>query len=78
MSLTTLSFCASPEFAEQTKALARLLSMSASDYVREAVREKNERAMKDRMVFLSRQLLAPHLKESEAMQGSLGDGLEQA
>jgi hypothetical protein len=78
MSPTTLSFRAPAEFAEQTKALARVLSMSASDYVREAVREKNERAMKDRMVFLSRQLSAPHLKESEAMQGSLGDGLEQA
>jgi hypothetical protein len=78
MSLTALSFRASPEFVGQPKALARVLSLSASDYVREAVREKNERAMKDRMVFLSRQLSAPHLKESEAMQGSLGDGLEQA
>jgi hypothetical protein len=52
--------------------------MTASDYVREAVREKNERAMKDRMVFLSRQLSAQHLTESVAMSGSLGDGLDQA
>jgi hypothetical protein len=78
MSATTLSFRAPADFAEQTKALARVLSMSASDYVREAVREKNERAMKDRMVFLSRQLSAQHLTETVAMDGSLGDGLDQA
>ena len=77
MSATTLSFRAPLEFAEQTKTLARTLSMSASDYVREAVREKNERAIKNRMVFLSRQLSALHLAENLSMDGSLGDGLEK-
>ena len=75
MSATTLSFRAPAEFAEHTKTLARTLSMSASDYVREAVREKNERAIKDRMVFLSRQLSALHLAENLSMDGSLADGL---
>ena len=78
MSATTLSFRAPTEFAEQTKTLARTLSMSASDYVREAVREKNERAIRDRMVFLSRQLSALHLAENLSMDGSLGDGLGQS
>ena len=78
MSAATLSFRAPPEFAEQTKALARALSMSASDYVREAVREKNERAIKDRMVFLSQQLSAQHLAENVSMDGSSGDGLGQS
>jgi hypothetical protein len=78
MSAATLSFRAPAEFAEQTKALARTLSMSASDYVREAVREKNERAIKDRMVFLSRQLSALNLAENVSMDGSLGDGLGQS
>jgi predicted DNA-binding protein len=77
MNAATLSFRAPPEFAEQTKALARALSMSASDYVREAVREKNERAIKDRMVFLSRQLSAQHLAENLSMDGSVGDDLGQ-
>jgi hypothetical protein len=77
MSASTLSFRAPLEFAEQTKALARALSMSASDYVREAVREKNERAIKDRMVFLSRQLSVQHLAENQAMDDSVGDGLGQ-
>ena len=77
MSAVTLSFRAPTEFAEQTKSLARTLSMSASDYVREAVREKNERAIRDRMVFLSKQLSAQHLAENVRMDGSLGDGLEK-
>jgi hypothetical protein len=75
MSPTTLSFRAPGEFAEQTKALARAMSMSASDYVREAVREKNERSLKERMMFLSKQLSAQHLVENQAMDGSVGDGL---
>ena len=75
MPAATLSFRAPSEFAEQTKALARALSMTASDYVREAVREKNERALKERMVFLSRQLSTRHLAENQAMDASSGDGL---
>jgi hypothetical protein len=75
MSAATLSFRAPAEFAEQTKALASALGMSASDYVREAVREKNERAIKARMVFLSKQLSAQHLAENQAMDASVGDGL---
>ncbi|MBK9442107.1 MAG: antitoxin of toxin-antitoxin stability system [Comamonadaceae bacterium] len=78
MNPTTLSFRAPADFAQQTKALAQALSMSASDYVREAVREKNERAMKDRMIFLSRQLSAQHLGDNLAMDGSVGDGLDPA
>ena len=58
--------------------MARALSMSASDYVREAVREKNERALKERMVFLSGQLSAQHLAENQTMDASVGDGLAQS
>jgi predicted transcriptional regulator len=75
MSTATLSFRAPAEFAAQTKALAQAFSMSSSDYVREAVREKNERALKERMVFLSAQLSERHLAENEAMDSSTGDGL---
>ena len=54
MTAATLSFRAPSEFAEQTKALAK--AMTSSDYVREAVREKNERTMRSLMVlsFFSR------------------------
>jgi len=75
MHTATLSFRASPEFAAQTKALARALHMSNSDYVRVAVQEKNERALRDRMVFLSARLSSSHLAENLAMDGSSRDGL---
>ncbi len=75
MSASTLSFRAPSDFAEQTKALAKAMHMTSSDYVREAVREKNERALRDRMVFLSAQLSARHLGENKAMDASIGDGL---
>ena len=56
MAASTLSFRATSEFAEQTRALAKAMGMTSSDYVREAVREKNESTMRDRMVrsFFSR------------------------
>ena len=75
MSATTLSFRASAEFAEQTKALANLFNMPSSEYLRDAVREKNERMLKERMTHLSKQLSARHLLENEAMEATTGDGL---
>ena len=53
-----------------------LAFFAGADYVREAVREKNERALKDRMVFLSKTLSAQHLAENLAMDGSAADGLD--
>lgn len=76
MSTASLSFRAPAEFAAQTKALAQAFNMSSSDYVREAVREKNERALKDRMTFLSKQLSARHLQENRAMDAANSDGLD--
>ena len=75
MTATTLSFRAPTEFADQTRALAKAMHMTSSDYVREAVREKNERALKNRMVFLSTELSARHLAENRAMDAATGDGL---
>ncbi len=75
MSSATLSFRAPSEFAAQTRNLASELRMTSSDYVREAVREKNERVLKDRMIFLSQKLSARHLAENQAMSAADGDGL---
>ncbi|MDP3832396.1 MAG: antitoxin of toxin-antitoxin stability system [Hydrogenophaga sp.] len=75
MTAATLSFRAPSEFAEQTKTLAKAMHMTSSDYVREAVREKNERTLKERMVFLSAQLSARHLTENQSMDAATGDGL---
>jgi predicted DNA-binding protein len=76
MSASTLSFRASPEFAAQTRSLASLFNMPSSEYLREAVREKNERVLKDRMTYLSKQLSGKHLLENEAMDATTGDGLD--
>ena len=75
MTTATLSFRTTQSFAEQTKELASIFNLSSSDYVREAVREKNERALKERMQFLSKALSEAHLSENQAMDGSIGDGL---
>lgn len=75
MTAATLFFPTTQSFVEQTKALASIFNLSSSVYVREAVREKNEHALKERMQFLSKVLSAQHLAENEAMDGSLGDGL---
>ncbi|WP_455289927.1 antitoxin of toxin-antitoxin stability system [Cupriavidus necator] len=72
---TTLSFRAAPEFAQETRELAKRAGLSSSDYVREAVREKNARMMAERMAFLSRQLSARSLAENEAMADTAEDGL---
>lgn len=76
MTAATLSFRVTSEFAGQTRSLAQLFSTPISQYLREAVREKNERVLKERMVFLSKQLSAKHLLENEAMDASTGDGLD--
>ncbi len=75
MTAAMLSFRAPIEFTEVTKQLAQALRMSSSDYVREAVREKNERTLRERMVFLSAQLSQRHLAENLAMDAANGDGL---
>ncbi|WP_427308296.1 antitoxin of toxin-antitoxin stability system [Cupriavidus sp. H39] len=73
---TTLSFRAGEELAEQTRALAMAAGQKTSDYIRDAVREKNERELANRIAMLSRKLSAKHLAANEAMDGAAGDGLD--
>lgn len=76
MTGATLSFRVSSELANQTKALAQLLNMPNSEELREAFSDKNVQVLKDRMVFLSKELFAKHLFESNAMDASTVDGPE--
>jgi hypothetical protein len=78
MSTATLSFRAAPEFAAQTRYLAQQLKLSSSDYVREAVREKNERLLRERMVFLSGRLSALGAAEFAEFETASHDGLNNA
>lgn len=72
----TLSFRAGDDFAEETRSSANLVGLKSSDYIREAVREKNERTMAERIATLSRQLSARHLAVNESMEGTLADGID--
>ncbi|SOY67586.1 antitoxin of toxin-antitoxin stability system [Cupriavidus taiwanensis] len=73
---TTLSFRAGEELADQTRALAKASGQKTSDYIRDAVREKNERELASRIAMLSRKLSAKHLVANEEMDGAAGDGLD--
>ncbi len=75
MNANTLSFRADDGFVEETRSLALLAGLKNSDYIREAVREKNERMMAERIATLSRKLSAKHLEFHKAIEGSLADGL---
>jgi len=75
MSTATFSFSVSAELANQTRDWACASRLSVSEYIGEAVREKNESALKDRMIFLSKRLSSRHLKEHEAQDDATNDGL---
>lgn len=72
---TTLSFRAGDDLAEQTRSLAQTLGLKTSDYIRDAVREKNEREMAARIATLSKKLSARHLAIHQEMEDAAGDGL---
>lgn len=77
MRTTMLAFRANPDLAAQVDQLARFSGMSRSDYVRQAVEEKNARALAERVVFLSQVLSESHRQLNEELDASLGDGLAQ-
>ena len=72
---TTVSFRIDANFAEETSAMAGFVHQNRSDYIVEAVREKNERTLAERMAFLSKVLSAKSLAAAEAMDETAGDGL---
>lgn len=70
-----LTFRAAAVFVTETNELARFAGVSRSDYIRQAVEEKNARLLAKRMAFLSERLSAEHLAISDALDGAAGDGL---
>jgi hypothetical protein len=69
----SLSLRVSQDFIEETRSLAG--DKGVSQYIREAIREKNEREMAERMKRLSARLAAKSLAANQEMNGSAGDGL---
>ena len=78
MRAVTLSFRAAEDLAEQTRSMAEVVGLKSSEYIREAVREKNERVTAERIAHLSRALAADHLAFNESIEDSLTDGLDEA
>ncbi|WP_454737759.1 antitoxin of toxin-antitoxin stability system [Cupriavidus necator] len=62
--------------ADQTRAIAKALGQKTSDYVRDAVREKNEREMAARIAMLSRKLRKKNLESYKTMDTLAADGLD--
>ena len=73
--IATLSLRTSTELAQQTGFYAQFMGLSKTRYVEQAIQEKNERAMVDRLQKLSRQLSPKSLEENQAMVAAIGDGL---
>jgi hypothetical protein len=76
MQASTFSFRADEVFSEQTRAMASALGLKSSDYIRQAVSEKNAQLMAQRIAALSKELALEHLQVNESLDGTLTDGLE--
>ena len=74
----TLSFRADPAFVEETNFFAKFAGFSnKTDYLKQAVIEKNSRVLAERIRFLSKELSAKSLSTNLDMEASLKDGLDQ-
>jgi hypothetical protein len=56
--------------------MASALGLRSSDYIRQAVSEKNAQLMAQHIAALSKELAQEHLQANESMEGTLSDGLE--
>jgi hypothetical protein len=52
------------------------VGLKSSDYIRQAVLEKNEQVMAQHIAALSKELSAEHLAFNESLDESLQDGLD--
>jgi len=71
-----LSFRADDAFALDTDNAAKILGRKRSEHLRIAVEHENQRALEQRLVFLSQRLSETHLEMNQAMDDSVGDGFE--
>lgn len=71
----TLLLRATTDFIEHTQSCASMIGLKNSDYIHEAVREKNERIRADHLAALSRKPSAEHHAFNEVIADSLRDGI---
>ena len=74
---TVVTFRASGELVENAKLFAKSGDQRMSEYIRDAVREKNERNLAQRMRFLSARLAAESTRINDELDMAAGDGIAQ-
>ena len=72
---TTLSFRTEAALAEEISFFAKSVQQNRSDYIEQAVKEKNERTLAERIAFLSIKLSPQCRSLCEEMDEASGDGL---
>ncbi len=75
---TVVTFRASGELVEHAKLFAKSGDQRMSEYIRDAVREKNERNLAQRMRFLSGRLAAESVRVNDELDIAVGDGIAQS
>ena len=73
----TLSFRAAPEFAHQIASNAKIARQNRSEYIKQAVSERNERILAERVALLSKSLSAQSHAVCEEMTPPLEMGLPE-
>jgi hypothetical protein len=71
----TLSFRTDTVFADAIALFAKFKGQNRSAYIEQAIREKNERTMAERIAFLSATLSTQSLATCEELDATLEDGL---
>ena len=66
----TLSFRAEPDLIEQIALAAKIVRQNRADYMKQAVGERNERILTERVAFLSKQLSAQSLAECKELDAA--------
>lgn len=75
---TVVTFRATGELVEHAKLFAKVNHQRMSDYIRDAVKEKNERNLVERMRFLSKRLASESSRVNDELDMAAGDGLAQS
>lgn len=71
----TVSVKMPKDFAEETEAFAKAIDQHLSQYIRDAVREKNERQMAERIKFLVSKFSAEAEAMNDEFDATVGDNL---
>lgn len=74
----TISLKMALEFAEETESFAKASHQQMSEYIKEAVREKNERQLAERIKYLAVKFSAEAETMDAEFDAASGDGLAQS